>query len=641
MSFLYSLVLAGLVLNNVGGLSLEKRSLGAKPDAPIVTKNTILDETERFEQSYPLNPNGKVRVSNINGSITVEAWDKPEVKLEAVKIGDSQESLAEVEIKVDAQQNSFSVEADYLNRRQNGEKGWKNYRKLEVQFHLMVPRTAVLDEVETVNGSVTVSNFVNTTRISAVNGNVKATNLRGNASLSTVNGTVSADFDVLESTGKISLETVNGQVNLLIPSDSNATIKADTLNGKIVNDFGLPVRKGEYVGKDLHGRLGNGDTQIKLSSVNGGLLINHKNDGKNLSQPTNLLNDKGRSNNEDWDNDKDNARNIKIDKEKMNREIARAIDESNKEIAESQKQIAESQKEVREAMKELKNISPEIAEVTNEAVRISLEGLKNIKPADFEKLARIADINWSSAAPRIEKKTETFAVKGTPKVSIDAKNCDVSVRGWDRSEVQYVVKKFSRNREQNTIQTKVENTDSKVNITVVNGDNETFFDDSNEVRIEVFVPKKSDLKIVSTGEIRLENVSGELDLNGTDEAINVRDSSGKLRVSSVDGRVRVLGFQGEINTKTTDGEVYLEGNFSAISANAGDGNIYLTLLENTGATFVSNSDVSFADNKNSSELKLVKESENTWRIGNGNAKYNFDFGDGRLFIRNANSIASN
>ena len=74
-----------------------------------------LDETERFEQTYPLNANGRVSVSNVNGSITIETWERNEVKLEAVKTADSKERLAEVEIKIDAKADSFSVETDYDN----------------------------------------------------------------------------------------------------------------------------------------------------------------------------------------------------------------------------------------------------------------------------------------------------------------------------------------------------------------------------------------------------------------------------------------------------------------------------------------------------------------------------------------------
>src|SRR5687768_15085320 len=218
MSWLYSIVFAGLAISSGSDVpAVNNAQLPVQQPAAAVVQG---DERERFEQSYPLSASGRVSVSNVNGSITVEAWDRNEVKLEAIKIADSKEALADVQLKIDSRADSFSVEADYDSwRRDRGEKTWKNHNKLEVQFKLSVPRRAVLDEIETVNGSVTVSNFVNLTKVSAVNGNVIATNLRGTANLSTVNGEVSADFDRLESGSKISLDTVNGKVLLVLPSD--------------------------------------------------------------------------------------------------------------------------------------------------------------------------------------------------------------------------------------------------------------------------------------------------------------------------------------------------------------------------------------------------------------------------------------
>src|SRR5262249_29165227 len=153
------------------------------------------------------------------------------------------------------------------------DRGWRHNGKLQVEFHVTAPRGAVLNEVETVNGSVSVSNFSNYTKISAVNGDVSAANLRGTANLSTVNGQLSADFDRLDTGSKVNLSTVNGTARVVIPSDSNATFKVDSLNGNITNDFGLPVRKGKYVGRDLYGKVGSGDVSIRMSSVNGALTI--------------------------------------------------------------------------------------------------------------------------------------------------------------------------------------------------------------------------------------------------------------------------------------------------------------------------------------------------------------------------------
>src|SRR5215217_6847861 len=115
MSWLYSLVFAGLLFSSDNPQSVlsSHRNMARESAAVIV----VGDETEKFEQSYALSKNGNVSVSNVNGSILVEAWDRDEVRLEAIKTADSKETLADVEIKISSTPDSFSVEADY--------KGWK------------------------------------------------------------------------------------------------------------------------------------------------------------------------------------------------------------------------------------------------------------------------------------------------------------------------------------------------------------------------------------------------------------------------------------------------------------------------------------------------------------------------------------
>ncbi|MEP6786955.1 MAG: DUF4097 family beta strand repeat-containing protein, partial [Acidobacteriota bacterium] len=364
MSWLYTIVFTGLLFSSQGSQSaVADRSV---QNVPVTAETVKGDETEKFDQTYPLNAGGRVSISNVNGSITVEAWDRNEVKLEYTKVADSKERLADVEIKIDAKPEYLKVETDYGDWKRPGSGDrWRNGGKLVVEYRLMVPRGAVLDEIETVNGSVTVSNFTNMTRVSAVNGSVNASNLRGTAKLSTVNGEVIADFDRLESGSKISLETVNGKANLVIPSDSNATVKADSLNGNISNDFGLPVRKGKYVGRDLYGRLGSGDVQIRLNSVNGGLAIGHKNDGKGLSPATNLLPQKEKDD-EDWDKDSDNDESG-LRTAKMNKDIAKAVKDSSKISA----------KAMVDAQVQINKIQPEIAKITAESVQRAAEVMKS------------------------------------------------------------------------------------------------------------------------------------------------------------------------------------------------------------------------------------------------------------------------
>lgn len=630
MSWLYSIVFAGLMFSSNGETAPERNEIYTNVNAP--TRVVLADETERFEQTYPLSANGTVNVSNINGSITVEAWDRNEVKLEAVKIADSKETLSEITFQIDAKPNSFCVEADHdgWKNRSSGEK-WTRNRKMEVQFRLTVPRTAILNEIETVNGSVTVSNFTNQTRVSAVNGQVTATNLRGAANLSTVNGVVTADFDRLEPGSKISLSTVNGKVNLSIPSDSSAIVKADSVNGDITNDFGLPVRKGKYVGRDLYGKLGNGDTNVKLDSVNGELFIGKKKDGRTQSPAVNLLpqKDKDDEDDEDWDKDDDgdSSRHVRVDTEKMNKHI---------------------EKSVMKAQKDLEKIKPEIEKIDVEAIKKAAESIDTEKireqvrqDIERQRAARIRDANWEGGTPVIERKTNSFTVKGIPKVTLDAKGCGVKVSGWDKQEVRYVVTKVASSRAPSPVVITDMQDNSGVTLKVVNKDADAqagfFSDDVIGVQVEVFVPKKSDLKIITNGEIRLEGVTGDIDLTGADEAINVRDSGGKLHLTSAEARVRIIGFRGALDAVTGEGELYLEGDFEKLSATASDGNIILTLPADGNADIESDLEaISIQD------LPVPKElSEGHWRFGRGGIKYKFTVGNGDLLVRNLSNIKGN
>lgn len=637
MSWLYTIVFAGLALSSQG----SSDSICESPAyVKAATEQAVIaDETEKFEQTYPLNPNGRVNVSNVNGSIVVEAWDRNEVKLEYTKIADTKDRLADVEVRIDSKADYFSAETDYGNWRKSGDT-WKS-GKLTVEFKLTVPRGAMLNEIETVNGSVTVSNFTNFTKVSAVNGSVKATNIRGTARLSTVNGEVAADFGHLETGSKISLDTVNGKVNLVIPSDSNATLKADSLNGAISNDFGLPVRKGKYIGRDLYGKLGSGEVQIKLDSVNGSLSIARQNDGKSLSPAVDLLPQKEKKD-DNWDKELNVELGV-IDKARINKEITKSVKESHKVSA----------KAMADAQVALSKIQPEIAKITTESIARSADAitrsaeilssrnmqreLERAQNAQRAAMIRMADFGFSGVAPTVEKKSGVFVVKGIPKITVDAPGCSVKLRGWDKSEVQYRVTQVADSRRRSPLNIRESHTDTTVDIRVENPDDRggrTFFNGDSGVHIEISVPRKADLKIKADGELRVEGVTGDVELIGSDEPINVRDVDGKLRVTNSDGLVRVVGFSGEVDSQTDDGEVYLEGDFARITGRAADGNFFLTVPDNANADIKANVEALTVES-----LRVpTSVTEGHWRFGSGGPRYTFTVADGGVTVRSSSLL---
>jgi hypothetical protein len=280
--------------------------------------------------------------------------------------------------------------------------------------------------------------------------------------------------------------------------------------------------------------------------------------------------------------------------------------------------------------------------INEEKLKEAMEATKVMADVDTQiavqakVMARMRDSFWNG--PMIERKRNSFAVKGTPNVTIDAKACAVKIRGWDRSEVQYVVTEFAGRRDTEPVKVTEDAKESSVNLKIFNPNptmsSDGRWDDTDRVRVEVFVPRNANLKIVTDREIRVDGVTGEIELKGGDGEINVRDSQGKMSVSASDAQVRVIGFKGDLTSQTADGDVYLEGEFASINSKADSGDVYLNICPETNASITSNTEVE------TDGVELKQQGQKNYSLGKGGAKYNFSFANGQLIVRDAAMISS-
>jgi DUF4097 and DUF4098 domain-containing protein YvlB len=237
--------------------------------------------TEEFHQTYAITADGRVELDNINGDVHISSWDRNEVKVDAVKYADTKERLDEAKIDIDSGKDYVSIRTKYPNRDNNWNWGSHN-NPASVEYTLTVPRTVHLDEIKLINGALDITGVSGEVRASCINGRLEAQDLSGRAKLETINGKLEAKFNRLAGQS-VELSSVNGSVNLTIPSDSNAEIEASTVSGRISNDLGLNVNRHQMVGQSLRGELGKGGTRIKLNNVNGRVEIQHAQDGRALS----------------------------------------------------------------------------------------------------------------------------------------------------------------------------------------------------------------------------------------------------------------------------------------------------------------------------------------------------------------------
>jgi DUF4097 and DUF4098 domain-containing protein YvlB len=603
---------------------------------------------EEFHQTYPLAANGRVSLENMNGGVQIKVWDRPAVQLDAVKRAYRRERLAEARIDVNSSEENIRIKTDYPdeNQRFNSDEKGRYDNPAIVDYVLTVPRQAVLESIELINGPIGIDGVEGSVKASSINGPVTARGLLGEAKLSTINGPLQATFTRLDDSKPISLDSINGPVTLIIPSDSNAMVRASTVHGDISNDFGLEVKHGEYVGHDLAGQIGTGGPRIKLGNVNGPIRIAHSQDGRKLSSATSLS----------LDNMKLRRESTKVIKDKIKKESVDAMTESiasevasevaaatasattaevkraqldSARIARRQVDVAlrEAQREVAQAQQEIqREVEAQVREQTREQVRAARGAGRGVGSGT----GRSSGVGTSDGLRYTTQESKTFSVSGTPRVNIGTFDGPVTVHGWDKSEVMFTaIKRADDEEELKQLSVRSEQQGSTISI-VAHSEEQ-----NGSVQLDVYVPRRSSLHVSSDdGHLNLEGVSGDITLRTGDGAIEVNGGSGQLDVNTGDGHIRVMAFEGQVEARTGDGAISLDGNFNALSARTGDGSISLTVPAGSNFTIETNAD----DNVSNEGLTIAEDIAPSkrvkrWKVGAGGNVFVLNTGDGRIVLR--------
>ncbi|MDT5269697.1 MAG: hypothetical protein QOH49_1883 [Acidobacteriota bacterium] len=627
-------------------------------DASQAQRSERPELTEEFHQTYTLAAGGRVSLSNINGAVKVQTWERAEVKVDAVKRAYTAERLREAQIKVDASSNRVRIETEYPDStlRWSDRDGERHENPANVEYTLTVPRGVNIDEINLINGNLSIAGVAGPVKASSINGHLTAVGLSGPVNLSVVNGRLEATLDRLSDAGDVNLSAVNGPLVVTLPSDANATLRASTVHGGITNDFNLPVRVGEYVGRDLEGRIGTGGADVRLSNVNGSVNIRRAEDGRPLSPVTNLLSEtKGRG---DRDDDiAEAAREAGEAARDAARDAAREVRDAAREAEQEKREaLTEAERERRDATRER---TDKDREHQRDAARVQRDALREVERAgrEIDKAMKTVDPDRLKeelnnglrgsfdAARRTERESNTFTVSGAPRVRVETFDGAVNVHAWDKSEVMYTaVKRATDDREMQGIKLKAQAAGGEVTIRAdfdksfahVYNDNggHVSYTSNASAEFDLYVPRNSTL-FVSTGDgrLRVDGVSGEVELRTGDGSIDVTGTRGRLRAETGDGRIRVENFDGDAEARTGDGRITLDGSFHTLAARTGDGTISLSLPEGANATVETNAESVYSDGVAVAETD-AESRVRRWRIGGGGGQLlSLRTGDGQIILR--------
>jgi len=592
---------------------------------------------EEFHQVYQLAANGRLNLQNMNGNVRITVADSNEVQVNAVKRAYNRERLAEVKIDVMATTDAIRIRTDYPDRDQtftSDERGRYN-NPATVDFTIVVPRQARLESIDLINGSLDIDGVEGDVKASSVNGRVAARGLKGEAKLNTVNGTVEATFTQLDPAKLLSLGSVNGSVVVVIPSDSNVIVRAETIHGAIRNDFGLDVHDGEYVGHSLYGQLGSGGSRIKLGNVNGGITIKRAADGRPLSAAQSLLSQKDKD--KDKDKDKEDSEVVSTGEVRTIQENARAMAAKARRDAMAgqadaekiQQQITpEIQREVEQAMREAeREIRQAQREVERETRRQVRESMHSESRSEARASARARGVG--SSGRFVESESKSFSVGANSRINVSTYDGPITIHGWDKPEVMYTAARHANDdAELKEVRIETEQQGSAVSVIAKSDQGNGW------VSLDIFVPRNSSIHASSEdGRLTLQGVNGELTLRTGDGSIEVTDSQGQLKVSSGDGHIRITNFEGQADARTADGSITLDGRFSGLAARTGDGSISLAVAPDSNFTI--ETDAADITNRGLTITEDVAPSSHTkrWKVGRGGNVFVLSSGEGQIVLQ--------
>jgi DUF4097 and DUF4098 domain-containing protein YvlB len=264
--------------------------LGLSIAAPAAPR-TAGDEGQKL--SVPLTDPSRpatLKVSTINGSITVEGYSGKEVLIEASP-GDGEGSAERPQRPRRPQQG-----AEGMRRIPNLGQGLSvdednNVVRVEARtasnggdLHIQVPFHCSLHLSAVNGGEIRVSGVEGEIELSHVNGSIAAQDVAGSVVAHTTNGNVKVVLKRVSPDKPMAFSTLNGDVEVTFPADLKASVRIRSDRGDIYSDFevathGHAVTKEthqhgkHHVQQEMQGSIGGGGPEILFKTFNGDIFI--------------------------------------------------------------------------------------------------------------------------------------------------------------------------------------------------------------------------------------------------------------------------------------------------------------------------------------------------------------------------------
>ena len=190
---------------------------------------------ETFEQTYPIDRDASINLSNIDGSIQIYGDHKPGLHIQAIKKAYSAERLKQIAVNVDSQLTETRITTTFP-----PSKKWSfSDRSGTVDYIIVLPTTCNISRARLKNGEIFVAGM-DSGSVSATleNGRIFIKNCFGDVQTRAATGAIALSYEWWWTRKfKVEVQIDDGNLFAYIPGDASFRVHAEAPNGKIGNDF--------------------------------------------------------------------------------------------------------------------------------------------------------------------------------------------------------------------------------------------------------------------------------------------------------------------------------------------------------------------------------------------------------------------
>ena len=275
----------------------------------VLSGSLIASAAKGSEKTFESDPNPRITLTNISGQVVIRGWDKPQVRVVYEVMSPRVEVDTELLPAGGSAASRFRFATHVLDPLVTG-------KDETVDYSLDVPAGASLEirnpqgsvqlarlqggdvSVESVGGSIAVSDFNGHLFLRSVGGNIEAIRPNGRVEAYSITGSlhiVSPATSKLRGTttsgrilfegdfadgGEYSLSAYSGDIDIFCPPSASFELNAKTVRGKLENEMPMTIRHRQATplssANSLFGTRNTGKATLNLTSFSGKIRIRER-----------------------------------------------------------------------------------------------------------------------------------------------------------------------------------------------------------------------------------------------------------------------------------------------------------------------------------------------------------------------------